>query len=161
MILRSSLGGEYFHVRSGHPAAVKLTFLRTLVGSGLKAKTETRRRLADLIPKHIAHIPESVQIFHPESSTITTTTGRSISYDMLVVAAGLQINWNGIEGLSQALVDSSSGVSSIYSYDTCDKAWADIEALRSGNAIFTQPAGVIKCAGGTFIRHIAQRYVET
>lgn len=119
----------------------------TLVGSGLKAKTETRRRLADLIPKHIAHIPESVQIFHPESSTITTTTGRSISYDMLVVAAGLQINWNGIEGLSQALVDSSSGVSSIYSYDTCDKAWADIEALRSGNAIFTQPAGVIKCAG--------------
>jgi sulfide:quinone oxidoreductase len=38
-------------------------------------------------------------------------------------------------------------VSSIYSYDTCDKTWADIEAFRGGKAIFTQPAGVIKCAG--------------
>jgi len=45
-------------------------------------------------------------------------------------------------------VDPSSGVSSIYSYETCDKVWNDIETLRSGNAIFTQPAGIIKCAGG-------------
>jgi hypothetical protein len=66
----------------------------------------------------------------------------------MVVAAGLQINWNNIKGLSSALADNSSGVSSIYSYDTCDKAWNDIDSLRSGNAIFTQPAGIIKCAGG-------------
>lgn len=71
-----------------------------------------------------------------------------MSYDALVVAAGLQINWNDIKGLSKALADPSSGVSSIYSYNTCDKVWDEIEALRSGQAIFTQPAGVIKCAGG-------------
>lgn len=67
---------------------------------------------------------------------------------MLVVAAGLQINWNAVKGLSNALADPTSGVSSIYSFETCDKVWDDIEALRAGNAIFTQPAGVIKCAGG-------------
>ncbi|KIK59878.1 hypothetical protein GYMLUDRAFT_97579 [Collybiopsis luxurians FD-317 M1] len=119
----------------------------TLVGSGLLSKSTTRRPLSSLISKHLTHIPENVKSFAPESSSVTTTSGRSISYDTLVVAAGLQINWNGIKGLPQALVDSTSGVSSIYSYDTCDKVWSDIEGLRNGNAIFTQPAGVVKCAG--------------
>lgn len=79
---------------------------------------------------------------------MTTTSGRELSYDALVVTSGLQSNWNAIKGLPEALADSSSGVSSIYSYDTCDKVWSDIEALRSGKAVFTQPAGIIKCAGG-------------
>lgn len=72
-----------------------------------------------------------------------------ISYDALVVSAGLKINWDTISGLPQALADPQSGVSSIYSYDTCDKVWKTIDGLHSGNALFTQPAGVIKCAGGT------------
>jgi sulfide:quinone oxidoreductase len=69
------------------------------------------------------------------------------------VSAGLKINWNAISGLSKALADPVSGVSSIYSYDTCDKVWNDIEALRMGKAIFTQPAGVIKCAGGNLKKY--------
>jgi hypothetical protein len=60
------------------------------------------------------------------------------------------VNFGAIEGLSKALADPSSGVSSIYSYQTCDKAWQDIDALRAGRAIFTQPQGVIKCAGGQY-----------
>ncbi|KAG5654524.1 hypothetical protein H0H81_001165 [Sphagnurus paluster] len=66
---------------------------------------------------------------------------------MLVIATGLKINWDGINGLSKALGDPTSGVSSIYSYDTCDKVWEDVEGLRSGRAIFTQPSGIVKCAG--------------
>lgn len=117
-----------------------------------------------LIPNHLTHISENVKTFAPESSSITTASGSTLSYDALVVATGLQINWNSIQGLPEALVDSTSGVSSIYSYDTCDKVWNDIEGgfqvqflssttnclqgLRNGNAVFTQPAGVVKCAGG-------------
>ena len=121
---------------------------RTLVGAGLKTKAETRKPMDSLIPQHLAHIKENVKSFAPESNSITTTAGRTIGYDSLVVATGIQINWNGINGLSKALADPSSGVSSIYSYDTCDKVWSDIDSLRSGDAIFTQPAGVVKCAGG-------------
>jgi NADPH-dependent 2,4-dienoyl-CoA reductase/sulfur reductase-like enzyme len=123
---------------------------RTLVGAGLKTKEELRRPLSSLIGPHLAHIPENVQSFSPESSSVATTSGREISYDMLVVASGLKINYDAIPGLSDGLADSSSGVSSIYSYNTCDKVWNDIETLRSGRAIFTQPAGIIKCAGGTY-----------
>ncbi|KAG6820594.1 hypothetical protein H0H93_014510 [Arthromyces matolae] len=119
----------------------------TLVGSGLRPKSDFRAPLASLVPNHIAYIPENVKSFAPNSSSVTTVTGRQISYDALVVATGLQINWDAIKGLSKALGDPNSGVSSIYSYDTCDKTWSDIESLRSGQAIFTQPAGIIKCAG--------------
>ncbi len=128
----------------------KFFIFRTLVGAGLKEKAETRKPIDSLIPSHLAHIKENVKAFSPQSSSVTTTSGREIGYESLVVATGLQINWGGITGLSKALADSSSGVSSIYSYNTCDKVWKDLDALRSGNAVFTQPAGVVKCAGGTF-----------
>ena len=103
--------------------------------------------MADLIPAHIAHQPEHVASFSPEKNSVTTSGGTSISYDALIVAPGLKINWDGIGNLSKTLADPRSGVSSIYSFDTADKVWSDIEALRTGKAIFTQPAGAIKCAG--------------
>jgi eukaryotic sulfide quinone oxidoreductase len=89
-----------------------------------------------------------VKSFYPDSSSVSTTSGREISYDMLVVASGLKVNYDVIPGLNESLADPSSGVSTIYSYSTCDKVWNDIEALRSGRAIFTQPVGIVKCAGG-------------
>ncbi|KAG8981692.1 hypothetical protein FRB94_013654 [Tulasnella sp. JGI-2019a] len=120
----------------------------TLVGSGLKRKSELRRPLASLVPPQLLTLhKESVKSFEPEKNTITTDTGRSFSYDALVVAPGLKVKYDAVEGLVGALADSSSGVSTIYSYDTCDKTWKDIDAFRHGNAIFTQPAGVVKCAG--------------
>lgn len=118
------------------------------MGAGLRPKHEFRRPLASLFPPHIAHIKENVAMFSPTTSSVTTSAGRAITYEALVIAAGLKINWGAIAGLPQALVDPASGVSSIYSFDTCDKTWENIDSLRHGNAIFTQPAGVIKCAGG-------------
>lgn len=120
----------------------------TLVGSGLLNKAETQKPLAEVLPKKITHIAENVQSFQPEQSTITTTKGRTLAYEHLVVAPGLQLNWDAVDGLSKALADPVSGVSSIYSYATADKVWTDIDALRNGTAIFTQPTGIIKCAGG-------------
>lgn len=119
----------------------------TLVATGLTNKAKTRRPVSSLIPSHLSYIADSVKSFEPQDASITTLAGRKISYDNLVVAAGLQINWNAIQGLTKALADPNSGVSSVYSYDTADKVWSDIQALRNGRAIFTQPAGVIKCAG--------------
>ncbi|KAH7103826.1 FAD/NAD(P)-binding domain-containing protein [Auriculariales sp. MPI-PUGE-AT-0066] len=119
----------------------------TLAGAGLIDKDYTRRPLSSLIPRAIHHFPENVTAFDPASNSVTLASGRTVSYEYLVVAAGLQTNWSAIEGLEGALQDPHSGVSSIYSYNTCDKTWADVSALRTGTAVFTQPAGIIKCAG--------------
>ncbi|TIB11134.1 hypothetical protein E3P92_02980 [Wallemia ichthyophaga] len=119
----------------------------TLIGSGLGKKEDYVRPENSVIPKDVAHIPTNVQSFTPASNTVTTATGETLTYDFLIVAAGLKINFGGVKGLEGALADQSSGVSSIYNPDYAEKAWRDIAAFKSGNAIFTQPAGVIKCAG--------------
>ena len=111
-------------------------------------KENTRRPLSTLIPNWATHISQSVESFAPENNQITLSSGDKLSYEYLVVASGIQINWSAVKGLPEALVDSNSGVSSIYSYATADKAQKDIAALRSGKAIFTQPSTPIKCAGG-------------
>ena len=146
--MNSSLGGMLQccgnRVRSLHVST------RTLVGAGLKDKESLRRPLSSIVPPHIAHVPDYVKAFEPKSSSVTLASGRSLTYDILVVATGLKTNWDGIKGLSDALADKTSAVSSIYNYETCDKTWATIDGLKGGKAIFTQPAGVIKCAGGEF-----------
>ena len=96
------------------------------MGSGLRPKTDFRKPVRSLVPKHISLISDNVRTFIPSKSVDITDSRRELSYDVLVVAAGLQINWNAIKGLREALADSASGVSSIYSYSTCDKVWNDI-----------------------------------
>ncbi len=78
-------------------------------------------------------------------STRLTITSPSLAVSLTLV------DWDKVKGLSNALLNPlQSKVSTIYSYDTCDKTWDLIESTKSGKAIFTQPFGVVKCAGGEF-----------
>ncbi|KAJ1600524.1 hypothetical protein NDA14_001055 [Ustilago hordei] len=119
----------------------------TLVGGGLKDKRDLRRPLASLLDPKLKHYASSVDTFAPDQNQITLANGNTIAYDQLVVVPGLSINYDTIKGLPKALADSHSLVSTIYGYNTCDKVFDTILKLKSGKAIFTQPAGVIKCAG--------------
>ncbi|KAJ9116788.1 hypothetical protein QFC24_006683 [Naganishia onofrii] len=102
-----------------------------------------------LIPEHLTHIKSNVGTFSPSSNSLTLESGETVRYDYLIVAAGLQINYGKVKGLKEALAQPlESKVSTIYSYDTCDKTWDLIESTKSGQkAIFTQPFGPVKCAG--------------
>ncbi|KAJ1033369.1 hypothetical protein NDA13_001361 [Ustilago tritici] len=119
----------------------------TLAGGGLKDKRDLRRPLASLLDPKLKHYASAVDTFAPDQNQITLANGNTIAYDQLVVVPGLSINYDTIKGLPEALADSSSLVSTIYGYNTCDKVFYTILKLKSGKAIFTQPAGVIKCAG--------------
>ncbi|KAL6246392.1 hypothetical protein RBB50_006628 [Rhinocladiella similis] len=119
----------------------------TLVGGGLKTKQELRRPMKELFDPKLQFYNESVTTFSPTENFITLGNGDKVSYEQLVVAPGIKIDYTSIKGLPEALEDRSSSVATIYGYDTCDKTYDIIQRLRKGNAIFTQPAGVIKCAG--------------
>ncbi|WVO17654.1 hypothetical protein L204_105351 [Cryptococcus depauperatus] len=121
----------------------------TMVGSGLASKETYRRPLASLIPKYFEQIDQNAAGFEPGANQVVLTDGSKLSYDYLVVAAGLQINWDNVKGLSNVLADPHKfNVSSIYSYATVDKTWDLIREFKGqGEAIFTQPLGAIKCAG--------------
>lgn len=119
----------------------------TLVGSGLSPLSKMSRPTSSIIPGGVKHYPFSVGAFDPANNIVKTTDGSDVSYDYLIVAPGLEVNFAGIKGLQDALQDPSSSVSSIYSDKTVEQVWKNIQAFKEGPAIFTQPAGIIKCAG--------------
>merc|ERR1712137_633648 len=73
--------------------------------------------------------------------------GSLLKYDYLVVAAGIQVDWNRVEGLVDALESDTSGVVSIYDYKYAPKAWKTFNAVENGRLLFTMPNTTIKCAG--------------
>jgi eukaryotic sulfide quinone oxidoreductase len=106
-----------------------------------------QRPISSIIPKGVQHYSFAVSGFDPENNTVKTSEGLDISYDYLIVAPGLETNFSGVSGLSEALQDPNSKVSTIYSPQSAQQTWQNIQAFKEGTAIFTQPAGIIKCAG--------------
>ncbi|KAL4908880.1 hypothetical protein BDW74DRAFT_165601 [Aspergillus multicolor] len=119
----------------------------TLVGGGIKDKEKLRRPMQDLVDSRLKFYQHKVDAFDPDNSSVTLGDGRKIAYEHLVVAPGIQLDYGSVKGLPQALADPDSPVSSIYAYDFCDKAFQNIKMLTRGTAIFTQPTGIVKCAG--------------
>ncbi|KAH8812307.1 hypothetical protein F5884DRAFT_785055 [Xylogone sp. PMI_703] len=119
----------------------------TLVGGGVKTKQELRRPMSSLIDPKLKFYNDGVSSFSPEDNSVTLQNGGKISYEHLVVVPGIKIDYESVKGLPEALASPDALVSSTYGYDTCDKVFGTVKTLQKGDAIFTQPAGVIKCAG--------------
>ena len=117
----------------------------TLVGAGAYRAQDTRRSLRDCLPRGAQHISQGVVQLLPEQNRLVLADGSQLAYDFLVVAAGIQINWNAIEGLAEAL--GKNGVTSNYRYDLAPYTWELVQQFKGGTAIFTQPAGAVKCPG--------------
>ncbi|HHP7239216.1 NAD(P)/FAD-dependent oxidoreductase [Longibacter sp.] len=122
--------------------------LWTLVGGGVFPKEESERDEADFIPDGADWIQDAVAELHPEENRVTLKSGESVGYDHLVMAAGIQIDWDAIPGMADGLKHPGSGVVSNYSFDTCEKTWEAIEAFpKGGTALFTEPTTGVKCGG--------------
>lgn len=119
--------------------------LWTLVGGGVVSKETTERSQQSLIPKGADWIQEAVEEFNPEVNRFITKAGTVIQYEILVVAAGIQVDWEQIKGLKECI--GRDGVCSNYDYRYVDSTWKSIRQFRGGNAIFTQPNSPIKCGG--------------
>lgn len=117
----------------------------TMVGGGVFEAKATRRHMKDLMPRQVKWIKAAVSTFEPKDNTVTLSDGQSVAYDMLIVAPGLQLDFDKIEGLSETL--GQNGVTSNYRYDLAPYTWELVKGLKSGTAIFTQPPMPIKCAG--------------
>ncbi|ETN42613.1 uncharacterized protein HMPREF1541_01770 [Cyphellophora europaea CBS 101466] len=119
----------------------------TLVGGGLKNKEDLRRPLGTLIQPKVRFYNTAVRQFDPEQNSISFNNGDECNYEHLIVCPGINVDFDTIKGLREAVNDPHAPVSSIYSYDTCDKTHRNIKAFKSGQALFTHPTGPVKCAG--------------
>lgn len=117
----------------------------TLVGGGAYDLKKTRRPLADVLPNGVAWVQAAVAELLPDEQSLVLDNGQRVTWNNLIVCPGLRLAWEKIDGLEQTL--GQNGVTSNYSYEHAAYTWQLVQQLKSGKAIFTQPAMPIKCAG--------------
>ena len=117
----------------------------TLVGAGIYDVNDTIRNEKDYIPKGTAWIKDAVAEFLPDENKITCKSGTSYYYDVLIVAPGIQLDWQKIKGLKETL--GKNEVSSNYSFKYAPYTWEMIKNFKGGTAVFTNPSTPIKCGG--------------
>ncbi|HMQ50195.1 MAG TPA: FAD/NAD(P)-binding oxidoreductase [Saprospiraceae bacterium] len=119
----------------------------TLVGAGVFPKEISERNQADYIPAGANWIKNKVTAFDPDNNSLTLDNGDTHTYDVLVVAAGIQIDWGKIPGLKESVGRAGTGVCSNYDYHSVESTFENIKSLKRGTAIFTEPSTPIKCGG--------------
>jgi len=117
----------------------------TLVGAGVFDQRNTVKTMASLIPEDVEWIRAAVATFEPEQNRVTLENSRPLSYERLIVAPGIKLDWHGIDGLVETL--GHNGVTSNYRFDLAPYTWNLVQNLKRGRALFTQPPMPIKCAG--------------
>lgn len=117
----------------------------TMVGGGIFSDVETRRPMASVMPRQVHWVRMAAASFQPENKQVTLSDGSTVAYKVLIVAAGIRLAWEKIEGLADTL--GRNGVTSNYRYDLAPYTWQCVQSLEHGRAIFSQPPMPIKCAG--------------
>nr|XP_032824463.1 sulfide:quinone oxidoreductase, mitochondrial [Petromyzon marinus] len=131
----------------------------TLVGAGAKRFGQSGRSTASVIPSGVRWLQERVGTFEPEQNRVRTVSGAQINYKYLIVAMGIQLNYEQVRGLPEAFEE--AGIGSNYSGLYVDKTWRALQDFREGNAIFTLPNTPIKCAGAPQkIMYLADDYMR-
>ena len=117
----------------------------TLVGAGVFNQRDTVKAMASLIPDGVEWIKAAVGTFEPEQNRVTLEDSRPLSYERLIVAPGIKLDWHGVDGLIETL--GHNGVTSNYRFDLAPYTWNLVKNMKQGRALFTQPPMPIKCAG--------------
>jgi sulfide:quinone oxidoreductase len=118
----------------------------TLVGAGAYDMEKVQRPEKSLIPPGVGLIKGAAKSFDPDKNSVALENGETLTYDYLVVATGVKLDWNKVEGLSAAL--GKNGVCSNYSPHYASYTWECVQGLKPGNrAVFTQPPLPFKCPG--------------
>ncbi len=129
----------------------------TLVGAGAFDYKKTAKPMAEVMPKGVTWIKDKVTKLQPEANRLETASTGILQYDYLVLAPGLVMKPDLIEGLPEAL---ERGVA-VSNYIDPEKTWEKLRDFNGGNALFTQPTTSIKCGGAPQkIAYLAADYIQ-
>ena len=121
----------------------------TLVGAGLKPVGYPVSTTAEYVPSSVNWVAEAVAEIDPDGNTITTASGQRLSYDYLVVATGLVLDYGAIEGMDTNLIG-THGIGSVYAGPEAARATYEEMARfaeAGGTGLFGRPPTEMKCAG--------------
>ena len=87
------------------------------VAAGLYTQDENERATSEFVEDKVEWLQEHIIAFHPKISSLTTDKSGDIAYDYLVVALGVEQNFEAIEGLNKEMIG-KDGIASVYMNDT-------------------------------------------
>ena len=67
--------------------------LWTLVGGGMNSLEQSAKPMEKVLPKRARWIKDRAVRFHPEENRLITASGQEITYEYLVLALGLQLDY--------------------------------------------------------------------
>lgn len=126
---------------------------QTLIAAGIWTKDDIMGDSKDYLPSAAKWIKDSVVEFDADNNKVVTKENGSINYNYLIVATGLQLNYEAIDGLSKDIIGTND-IGSIYFADGAVKTWpimqkfvADAKSGKKVEGVFTHPNTPIKCGG--------------
>jgi len=132
----------------------------TLVGGGLATFEESDHAMEEYMPKGVTWLKERVSGIDAAGKTVSTEEGTSLTYDALVVAPGIRLVMDEVDGLEEAL-EQDARVWTNYSPKYVTKGKAAIDGFEGGSTWFTFPNSPVKCGGGPQkIMYIAEQWLE-
>ena len=121
----------------------------TLIASGLKPASYSVSGTGEWLPKGVTWVQEYAAGIDPDAQEVTTASGTKLPYDFLIVASGLTLDWEAIEGFSLDQVG-QNGIGAVYAGpDYAAATWRELSAFtdKGGVGLFCRPATEMKCAG--------------
>ena len=123
---------------------------QTLIASDIWDKSRVITQTKDWLSNGINWVEEDAQAFDPDNKEVVLKSGNKLTYDVLVVATGCQLNFTDIDGMSADLIG-KQGIGSVYAGPegaaSTNKMIEQYINRGEGNAIFTLSNTAIKCAG--------------
>ena len=119
--------------------------LWTLVGGGVVPVERSRRPQSAVVPKGVRWIQDAVVDIDPDGRTVATASGASMGYDALVLCPGIELAWDMVPGLAEAVA--TPHAASNYTAELAPKTWELVRRFRGGHAVFAAPGSPIKCPG--------------
>jgi sulfide:quinone oxidoreductase len=140
---------------------------QTLVGAGIWDKSEVVYKTDDFVPDGVEIIKEKAVEFDPQNNTVKTSGGKTAKYDIMIIAAGVKLDYGKIEGLGidqtitstgdhtpVSKVIGKNGLASIYYQQGSEDTWkemqkfiADAKSGKKVKGVYTHPNTPIKCGG--------------
>ncbi|WP_337994668.1 FAD/NAD(P)-binding oxidoreductase [Roseinatronobacter alkalisoli] len=122
----------------------------TLIASGLRKADYAISSTEQWLPRGVNYVNEYAAELDPEANRVTTTGGQRIDYDYLIVATGLTLDWDAIEGFDLSMAGPQNGIAAHYaSPEHAELSWQALDKFtdEGGIGMFGRPATEMKCAG--------------
>lgn len=120
----------------------------TLIASGVYKPEDVWKKQEDCMPSGINWVKDAVIAVDPVWNQVTTAKNGKIPYDFLVLAPGIQLNWNKVEGFSYDQLGVGNA-HCIYDFQGAQKTWKALQEFtaKGGRGIYTDTYTKHKCGG--------------